>query len=166
MVRECQEKGLQTIVLLVLNNCSAHYHGSDLQSDDGLFQVIFLPPNVTSECQPKNQAAICAINRRYTRKVMLNLVLEDEHSSFEQRLKNMSLKMCLYWLTASWEAISKSTIRNSWNKLIDEFSGFHHYECAGFTVDEEQVDSDDIKTPEDATGKLVGTQTNENEFIQ
>ncbi|XP_065083210.1 tigger transposable element-derived protein 2-like [Ochlerotatus camptorhynchus] len=85
----CQEKSLEPKALLVLDNCSAHHDGCDLKSDDGLIQVIYLPPNVTSECQPMDQAVINAIKTRYKRKLMLKLVLEDEHLSFDQRLKNI-----------------------------------------------------------------------------
>ncbi|XP_065085337.1 tigger transposable element-derived protein 2-like [Ochlerotatus camptorhynchus] len=52
----CQEKSLEPKALLVLDNCSAHHDGCDLKSDDGLIQVIYLPPNVTSECQPMDRA--------------------------------------------------------------------------------------------------------------
>lgn len=160
----CHEKGLEPKALLVLDNCSAHHDGCDLKSDDGLIQVMFLPPNVTSECQPMDQAVISAIKRRYKRKLMLKLVLEDEHLSFNQRLKNISLKMCLDWLATSWEEISPSTIRNSWNKLIDEFPGFHQVEDSGSTPGEDQDVSDDIRALVDAADKLVGKQTNEDDM--
>ncbi|XP_053691682.1 jerky protein homolog-like [Sabethes cyaneus] len=80
------EQGLQPKALLVLDNCTAHYDGSDnLESDDGLIQAIYLPPNVTSECQPMDQAVINAIKTRYKRKLMLALVLENDYLPFEDR---------------------------------------------------------------------------------
>nr|XP_029732840.1 jerky protein homolog-like [Aedes albopictus] len=60
-----EENGLEPKALLVLDNCSAHHIGCDLRSDDGLIEVIYLPPNVTSECQPMDQAVINAIKTRY-----------------------------------------------------------------------------------------------------
>lgn len=42
------QHNLEPKALLVLDNCSAHFDGcGDLRSDDGLIQVIYLPPNVT-----------------------------------------------------------------------------------------------------------------------
>ncbi|XP_055633562.1 jerky protein homolog-like [Toxorhynchites rutilus septentrionalis] len=114
------ERGLEPKALLVLDNCTSHYDVDEsLQSDDGLIQVIYLPPNVTAECQPMDQAVINAIKRKYKRKLMLALILENEHLSFEERLKKINLQQCISWLATSWEEISDKTIRNSWKKLID-----------------------------------------------
>ncbi|XP_055622861.1 jerky protein homolog-like [Toxorhynchites rutilus septentrionalis] len=114
------ERGLEPKALLVLDNCTSHYDVDEsLQSDDGLIQVIYFPPNVTAECQPMDQAVINAIKRKYKRKLMLALILENEHLSFEERLKKINLQQCISWLATSWEEISDKTIRNSWKKLID-----------------------------------------------
>lgn len=91
-----------------------------MKSDDGLIQVIYLPPNVTSECQPMDQSIINAVKRKYKRKLMLKLILENEHLKFKERLKKINLQQCISWLAESWEEISASTIRNSWRKLITE----------------------------------------------
>ncbi|XP_062541584.1 jerky protein homolog-like [Armigeres subalbatus] len=81
------EQGFEPKALLVLDNCTSHYDLDDpLQSDDGLIQVIYLPPNVTSECQPMDQSVINAMKRKYKRKLMLKLILENEHLTFEDRL--------------------------------------------------------------------------------
>ncbi|XP_062541142.1 jerky protein homolog-like [Armigeres subalbatus] len=166
----CRERGIEPKALLVLDNCSAHHDGCDLRSDDGLIQVIYLPPNVTSECQPMDQSVINAIKTRYKRKLMLKLVLEDEALSFDQRLKKVSLKMCLDWLAASWEEINPSTIRNSWNKLVDEFPDFGDEE---FIIDDQPLlvpneeatsindNLADIRALVAAADKLVGTETSE-----
>ncbi|XP_055522856.1 jerky protein homolog-like [Wyeomyia smithii] len=62
-VREFSNKSnLEPKALLLLDNCTAHYDGGDdLVSDDGLIKVIYLPPNVTSECQPMDQSVINAV---------------------------------------------------------------------------------------------------------
>lgn len=159
----CRERNMEPKALLVLDNCSAHHDGCELMSDDGLIQVLFLPPNVTSECQPMDQGVISAIKRRYKRKLMLKLVLEDEHLSFDQRLKNISLKMSIDWLASSWDEISCSTIRNSWNKLIDEFPGFDFADDPDFTPGVCKDDPNDIKALVAAADKLVGTHTDEDD---
>ncbi|KAL1400019.1 hypothetical protein pipiens_002119 [Culex pipiens pipiens] len=108
--------------LLLLDNCTAHHDGVDgLISDDGLIQVMFLPPNVTSECQPMDQAVINATKTRYKRKLMLKLILENEHLKFEDRLKKITLQDCIDWIAEAWDEISPMTIQNSWKKLVDHF---------------------------------------------
>ncbi|XP_065073806.1 jerky protein homolog-like [Ochlerotatus camptorhynchus] len=115
---------LEPSALLVLDNCTAHYDGcDDLKSDDGLIQVMYLPPNVTAECQPMDQSVINAIKTRYKRKLMLKLVLENEDLPLEQRLKNVSLRQSIDWIAEAWDEISQVTIENSWKKLFDEFPG-------------------------------------------
>lgn len=153
-----QENGLEPKALLLLDNCSAHHIGCDLKSDDGLIQVIYLPPNVTSECQPMDQSVINAIKTRYKKKLMLKLILEDEHLAFNQRLKNVSLSQCLDWLASSWDEISATTIRNSWNKLIDEFPG---YEYDVPSPDEDIAGN--IKMIIEAADEIAGTETSESD---
>ncbi|XP_062703831.1 jerky protein homolog-like [Aedes albopictus] len=141
-VREFSERfNLEPKALLVLDNCTAHYDGGDkLISDDGLIKVIYLPPNVTSECQPMDQAVINAIKMRYKRKLMLKLVLEDEQLKFEDRLKKITLQQSIDWLSAAWDEISSSTIENSWKKLINQFP-----ECDWSSADLDVPDNvDDI----------------------
>lgn len=153
-----EENGLEPKALLVLDNCSAHHIGCDLRSDDGLIEVIYLPPNVTSECQPMDQAVINAIKTRYKKKLMLKLILEDEHLSFNQRLKNVSLSQCMDWLASSWDEISAATIRNSWNKLIDEFPGFEYDE----PWPDENI-TGDIKMIIEAADEIAGTETSQSD---
>ncbi|XP_055523048.1 jerky protein homolog-like [Wyeomyia smithii] len=114
------QQGLEPKALLVLDNCKTHYDGGErLESDDGLIQIIYLPPNVTSECQPMDQSVINAIKTRYKRKLMLTLVLENENLPFQDRLKKITLLQSVNWLSEAWDEITPSTIRNSWKKLID-----------------------------------------------
>ncbi|XP_055633736.1 jerky protein homolog-like [Toxorhynchites rutilus septentrionalis] len=152
------ERGLEPKALLVLDNCTSHYDVDEsLQSDDGLIQVIYFPPNVTAECQPMDQAVINAIKRKYKRKLMLALILENEHLSFEERLKKINLQQCISWLATSWEEISDKTIRNSWKKLID-----------GLPEDAVNVDSkaadDDFKALVSRIDSLAGTKTSEQDI--
>ncbi|XP_053691848.1 jerky protein homolog-like [Sabethes cyaneus] len=158
----CEKNGLEPKALL-LDNCSAHHDGCELKSDDGLIQVIYLPPNVTSECQPMDQAVINAIKIRYKRKLMLKLVLENEHLPFNQRLKNISLSTCIEWLATSWDEISSSTIRNSWNKLVDEFPGYENREILPAEENSQSQDID-IRLLITAADEAAGTKTNDSDI--
>ncbi|XP_055614903.1 jerky protein homolog-like [Toxorhynchites rutilus septentrionalis] len=129
------ERGLEPKALLVLDNCTSHYDVDEsLQSDDGLIQVIYFPPNKTDA-----------------------LILENEHLSFDERLKKINLQQCISWLATSWEEISDKTIRNSWKKLID-----------GLPEDAVNVDSkaadDDFKALVSRIDSLAGTKTSEQDI--
>lgn len=109
------QRNIEPTALLVLDNCTAHHEGGNvLVSDDGRIQVIYLPPNVTSECQPMDQAVINAIKIRYKRRLMLYLVMENTDLQLEERLKSVSLQRSIEWLADSWNEISCFTIENSW----------------------------------------------------
>ncbi|XP_058811334.1 jerky protein homolog-like [Topomyia yanbarensis] len=161
-VREfSKEFNLEPKALLVLDSCTAHYDGGDdLKSDDGLIAVIYLPPNVTSEYQPMDQAVINAIKLRYKRKLMLKLVLEDEDLKFEDRLKKISLQQSIDWLSTAWNEISTSTIENSWKKLITHFP-----KSDWSSVDAGESDNgDDLKALITAVDALAGTTTSSEEI--
>ncbi|XP_055622899.1 jerky protein homolog-like [Toxorhynchites rutilus septentrionalis] len=153
------EKSLEPKALLVLDNCTAHYTGGDnLISDDELIKLIYLPPNVTSQCQPMDQSVINAIKTRYKRKLMLKLVLENEELKFENRLKKISLMQSIDWLSAAWDEISPSTIENSWKKLLDQFPG---YAWSSDTPDEFQ---DDTRALVVAIDTLTNTTTTDEDI--
>lgn len=180
--------------LLLLDNCTAHHDGVDgLISDDGfiqvmnnqkqiqennnhifsLFKVMFLPPNVTSECQPMDQAVINATKTRYKRKLMLKLILENEHLKFEDRLKKITLQDCIDWIAEAWDEISPMTIQNSWKKLVDHFPDGEF--CPLETGDAAEGDCAEVDTGADAgmedvrqlvaaIDELAGTSTSDEEF--
>ncbi|KAL1377508.1 hypothetical protein pipiens_001539 [Culex pipiens pipiens] len=160
--------------LLLLDNCTAHHDGVDgLISDDGLIQVMFLPPNVTSECQPMDQAVINATKTRYKRKLMLKLILENEHLKFEDRLKKITLQDCIDWIAEAWDEISPMTIQNSWKKLVDHFPDGEF--CPLETGDAAEGDCAEVDTGADAgmedvrqlvaaIDELAGTSTSDEEF--
>nr|XP_029718308.1 jerky protein homolog-like [Aedes albopictus] len=152
------EHGLEPKALLVLDNCTSHYDYEDpLQSDDGLIQVIYLPPNVTSECQPMDQSVINVVKRKYKRKLMLKLILENEDLKFEDRLKKINLQQCIAWLAAAWDEISTKTIRNSWRKLIDNLPN-------DATDGDATADTEDIKTLVASIDHLAGTTTSDEDI--
>ncbi|XP_055542586.1 jerky protein homolog-like [Wyeomyia smithii] len=160
-VREFSNKSnLEPKALLLLENCTAHYDGGDdLVSDDGLIKVIYLPPNVTSECQPMDQSVINAVKMRYKRKLMLRLVLEDEDLKFEDRLKKVSLLHSIDWLATAWNEIGSSTIENSWKKLIPQFP-----DCEWISANTDETDSEkDMRALVAAVNALAGTVTSDEE---
>lgn len=47
-----EDSNLPVEAVLVLDNCSAHFTGGDLQTRDGKIWTEFLPPNTTAIVQP------------------------------------------------------------------------------------------------------------------
>lgn len=109
--------------LLLLDNCSAHHDGGD-SLEHGDIKVMYLPPNITSLGQPMDQGVLNAIKKRYKKKLMLHLLLNDEDLALEEKLKQISLRDVINWLHQSWEEISNKTVEGSWKNLIDEYPHF------------------------------------------
>ena len=65
--------------VLVLDNCPAHPDSSELVSDDGKIFAKYLPPGVTSIIQPMDQGVLQALKQRYKKKLLRQLLIEDEN---------------------------------------------------------------------------------------
>ena len=73
-----KEMDIEFKTVLLLNNCSAHADEEELTSEDGKIIAKFLSPNVTSLIQPKDQGVLESIKRHYQKKILEELVLQDD----------------------------------------------------------------------------------------
>ena len=116
---ELSKPSLPPKAVLVLDNCPAHPDAEELISDDGNIFAHFLPPNITSLIQPLDQGVLIALKRRYKRKLLHRLIIEDENgSSIIDFLKSVNMKVVVEMIAESWEEISASTLRKSWKKIV------------------------------------------------
>ena len=60
--------------------CS-HPNAGTLKHENGIFRVIFLPPNVTSLLQPMNQSIIETVKRLYRKQLLMKIVLDENKDS-------------------------------------------------------------------------------------
>ena len=96
-------------VPLCLDNFSGH--PPKLQLDN--IQLLFFPPNMTSNSQPMDQEIIENLKRHY-KKILLRRRLEamDMGKEFE-----FTLLDALHVVRCAWEQVSESTIRNCFAKV-------------------------------------------------
>ena len=67
---DAQLTGKRRRIVLFVDNCSAHPHVSDLSA----IELVFLPPNTTSEIQPCDQGVIKTIKTYYRKSMVKSLV--------------------------------------------------------------------------------------------
>ena len=92
--KHLQDQGLPVKALLLLDNAPAHPEAGSLASDDGCIKAMFLPPNTTALIQPMDQGVLEALKRRYRRRLLHNLLLEDKDwQSMVDYAKSIHLKM-------------------------------------------------------------------------
>ena len=68
--------GLEQKAVLVLDNCPAHPDAQELVNENIVAK--YLPPNVTSLIQPMDQGVLESLKRRYKKKLLHRLLIEEE----------------------------------------------------------------------------------------
>lgn len=110
-------KGLPQKALLLMDNAPSHPTADVLKS--GGITAMFFPANVTSLIQPMDQGVIETFKRGYRKLLLQTLVLCDENSSLEERLRTINIKHAIYWSAESWANVRQSTLKASWNNLLN-----------------------------------------------
>ena len=116
--KKLKSLGEKPNTVLILDNCSAHPDPEDLISDDGTIFAKCLPPNITALIRPMDQGVIESAKKRYKKKLLRRLIIEDESGvSIVDYLKGINLKV-VDQIHESWMEISSSTLRKSWRKIL------------------------------------------------
>ncbi len=118
----CGDHGMEKKALLLLDNAPSHPSAETLQSDDRMIKTMFLPPNTTAAIQPMDQGVLDPCKRRYKRKLLAHIILENESEdkSVPEILKACNMKQVVYWIASAWEEASADSLRKAWNKLLPE----------------------------------------------
>jgi hypothetical protein len=103
-------------VALLIDNFSAHESGLEIVKEEGglaNIEVIFLPVNATSYCQPLDQGIIRSWKAHYRRRWVQFMV--DEHTADRDPNKTMHVLQAGQWGMAAWnENVDEKTIANCW----------------------------------------------------
>ena len=125
--RYLKAKNLPVKALLLLDNAPAHPSTDLLQSEDGSFTCLFLPPNTTSLIQPMDQSVLESTKRRYRKELLKKLLLADSTTSTDapeltiiEFWKKLNIKDAMFMVAEAWNDVPESTIQASWKKLLNE----------------------------------------------
>ena len=139
--------------LLLLDNAPSHPSSATLRSEDGKIKTLFLPPNTTSLIQPMDQAVLDPLKKRYKRRLLHHLIIENESSelSVPEILKTITLKDVVYWIAEAWSEASCDSLRKAWRNLLPEPDMSDQSEGPNFDHDSNEID----------LGSFVGTDVHE-----
>jgi hypothetical protein len=89
-------------VLLLLDNAPPHPSSDILNEIDEFIQVLYLPLNITTLCQPVGQGIIETFKRLYHKELLRKLLLTDG---------------ACYMISSSWSELKNVTLERAWLKL-------------------------------------------------
>lgn len=135
--QDLKSKNLPQKAILVLDNAPSHPEESLLRSDDENITCYFLPANTTSLIQPMDQSVIETFKRRYRKKFIQDLVMEED-LNLKEYWKAYNLKNVVDNASDAWAEVSNETLKRSWNKLWPELAG----EIVSETVERDAVTSE------------------------
>ena len=136
--KELVKLGVEPKAILLLDNCSAHPNADELVSTDGKIKAVFLPPNVTSLIQPMDQGILEALKRHYRRKLLEELLFQDDEGiSIVEYLKSTDI------VAASWDEIAPMSLQLSWRKFLSTSSSGSTVDTAVDTSDDTAGDTSD-----------------------
>ena len=69
-----------------------------------------------------DQAVLDLCKRRYKRKLLAHIILENESTDkpVPEILKAITMKDVVYWIAAAWEEASPESLRKAWRNLLHE----------------------------------------------
>lgn len=114
-----KSKNLPRKAILLLDNATCHPDEDELK--DREIKIMFLPPNVTSLCQPMDQGTLEAMKRNYRRNLLSSLIdAMDQGEDMVNKLRHLNLKDVAYYVAQAWESVGANTVAKSWKVLLQE----------------------------------------------
>ena len=124
-------------IALIIDNCTAHPDVENLK----WVELIFLPPNTTSDTQQMDHGIIRDLKAKYRSLAVRKLILALEK---EEPIPKFSIFLAMYMLKKAWDAISNQTFTNCFRK-----SGISEKDVEKATNDEEDpfkgLEDDNVK---------------------
>eukprot|EP00116_Pleurobrachia_bachei_P003893 sb/3464155/ len=111
---ELQKKGLDQRAIILVDNATCH---QELEKDG--IKVRFLPANTTSLIQPMDQGVIAALKRRYISSFTQCLADKSDDVEVHAFIRQWDLKDTAFSVAKAWDTLTESTMRNSWNPLLN-----------------------------------------------
>ena len=116
-----EQMGIEQKAVLIVDNCSANPGVEELTSADGKVVTKFLPPKVTAILQPMDQGVLVQVKKKYQRKILRNLLLQDkqeERFSVRQFLSTINVMTVIELIAQAWDKVTPETLRKSWRKIL------------------------------------------------
>ncbi|XP_050298400.1 jerky protein homolog-like [Anthonomus grandis grandis] len=116
-----KKHGLPEKALLLLDNAPSHPPVEELLSDDGLIQVMYMPPNVTPLIQPMDQNVI-RLTKLHYRSMFLAMVVANKSKDMNVIIKQYNLRDAILNLSRAWNKLEPATIKKCWKNIFESQS--------------------------------------------
>jgi len=116
--------------ILLLDNAPSHPDAATLR--DGDITVLFLPPNVTSLCQPMDQGVLEATKKRYRYKLLESILLDDD-VDVVQKLKKIDMRDVVHGIHEAWNEV-KPAATLSRDRVVIRASNLFPFSSLSFSL--------------------------------
>lgn len=116
-----KKQGLPEKALLLLDNAPSHPPVEKLLSDDGLIQVMYMPPNVTPLIQPMDQNVI-RLTKLHYRSMFLAMVVANKSKDMNVIIKQYNLRDAILNLSRAWNKLEPAIIKKCWKNILESQS--------------------------------------------
>lgn len=143
-------------VIIFLDNCPAHPHGLIFSN----IKLVFLPANTTLVTQPMDMGIIKCFKDYYKKRVMRLIINELEcNRTFLIKDVKVNLSHAISYIDLAWKEVTANTINNCFKK-----AGF---DSVTDTIDEEEVDNEDMQSYWNDLNQLDGTNNMDlNDYLE
>ncbi|CAF3630394.1 unnamed protein product [Rotaria socialis] len=98
-------------IILFLDNAPCHPVDIELSN----IKLQYFPPNTTPKLQPLDQGIIHAFKTHYRKHLVKHIIARCTTAQTPDDIKITHLD-AIYWIDAAWEAVTHTTIRNTFRK--------------------------------------------------
>ena len=127
MRKYLKKQSLPEKALLLLDNAPSHPPVEELTSDDGLIQVMYMPPNVTPLIQPMDQNVI-RLTKLHYRSMFLAMVVANKSKDLNVIIKQYNLRDAILNLLRAWNKLEPAIIKKCWKNILESQSDDDHEE--------------------------------------
>ena len=106
--------------ILICDNCKSHT--SELQTEDGAFTCVFLPPRTTSLIQPCDQNIFASIKKKYNQRMKTigrTRAIRNKKTQLSE-MKSLSTHERFTLLGDCWGQVTEREVVSSWKNLFGE----------------------------------------------
>ncbi|XP_053572819.1 tigger transposable element-derived protein 1-like [Bombina bombina] len=120
--RFCQKNKLPSKAILLLDNAPCHPENLNAVKTPLDVNVVYMPPNITSDLQPMDEGIIATFKAYYLRQTFTEMVrvLDRSDTTIKDYWHSFNILKGINNINAAWEEVTVNCLNGVWRKLLPE----------------------------------------------